>query len=95
MALIQKIYDEVHAVLWAMLVAFVMWFSVVVVPTLPQIYARAEILQDHGVATEQDMYCGKLGMGSKTPMYRKCISSLQEYRAKIRQDIADESVLFF
>lgn len=95
MSLIQKIYDEVHAALWAMLVAFVLWFSVVVVPMLPQIHARAKILQDHEVATEQDVYCGNLGMGPKTPMYRKCISSLEEYRAKIRQNIADESDLFF
>ena len=95
MSLIQKIYDEVHAALWAMLVAFVLWFSVLVVPTFPQMHARAEMLHDHEIATEQDLYCEKLAMGPKTAMYRKCISSLEEYRAKIQQDITDGSDLFF
>lgn len=95
MSLIQKIYDDVHAALWAVLVAFVLWFSAVVVPMLPQIHARAEMLHDHEIATEQDAYCEKLGMGPKTPTYRKCVSSLDQYRARIQQRIADESGVLF
>lgn len=95
MSLIQKIYDDVHAVLWAILVAFVLWFSVVVVPTLPEMRARAEILHDHEIATEQDFYCEKWGMGPKTTMYRQCILNLKEYRAVVQQDIAEERDVFF
>lgn len=95
MSVIQKIYDEIHAALWAILLAFVLWFSVVVVPMLPELRARAEMLRDHEIATEQDMYCGKLGMGPKTTMYRQCISGLEEYRSKIQQRSADERDVFF
>jgi hypothetical protein len=95
MSLIQNIYDEVHAALWAILVAFVLWFSVFVVPMLPAVRARTEMLRNHEISIEQDGYCGKLGMGPKTTMYRQCISVLEQYRTKIRQDIADETELFF
>jgi hypothetical protein len=95
MSQIQKIYDDVHAALWAILLAFLLWFSAIVVPRLPQIHARAEMLHDHEIATEQDMYCEQLGMGPKTPTYRKCVSSLEDYRAKIQQHIADENGVFF
>ena len=95
MSLIQKIYDDVHAALWAILVAFVLWFWVVVVPTLPQIHTRAEMLHDHEIATEQDVVCGKLGMGLQTTMYRNCISNLEEYRAAMQRRITDESGVLF
>lgn len=95
MSLIQKIYDDVHAALWAILVAFVLWFSVVVVPTLPQIHARAEMLHDHEIATEQDVVCGKLGMGLQTTMYRNCISNLEEYRAAMQRRITYEGGVLF
>jgi hypothetical protein len=95
MSLIQKIYDDVHAALWAILVAFVLWFSVVVVPTLPQMHARAEMLRDHEIAAEQDAVCGKLGMGPQTAMYRNCISNLEEYRAAMQRRITDESGVLF
>lgn len=95
MSLLRKICDELHAALWAILVAFVLWFSVVVAPTLPEMRARAEMLQDHEIALEQDLYCGKLGIGPGTTMYHQCVSDLEEYRAKIRERIADESQLIF
>lgn len=94
MSLIQKIYDEVHVALWAVLVAFICWFAVFVVPKLPEIHARAQILHDHEIAVEQDLYCGELGMGSKTAAYHQCIAHLEEYRAKIQQRISDEANLF-
>ena len=95
MSLIQKIYDDVHAALWAILVAFVLWFWVVVVPTLQQIHARAEMLHDHEIAAEQDAVCGKLGMGSQTTMYRNCISNLEAYRATMQRRITYESGVLF
>jgi hypothetical protein len=53
------------------------------------------MVRDHELATEQDRYCGNLGMGQKTTMYRSCISELDQYRAKIRRRIADENEAFF
>lgn len=92
---ISKIYDHVHMVAWACLVAFVSWFCVFVLPKAPEIRVRAEMLHDNEVAVEEDLYCGKLGMGPRNALYRHCISYLGEYRAKIEQRIATETNLFF
>jgi len=89
--LIQKIYDNVHAAARAILIAFVLWFLVVVVPKMPEIHAQADVLRDNEIAAEQHLYCGKLGMAPRTAMYYQCISYLAEYRAKIQQRIADET----
>ena len=43
------------------------------------------------IAAEQDFYCGKLGMGPGTAIYHKCITYLEEYRAKVERRIADEN----
>ena len=94
MSPILNIFDNVQMALAAILVAFVLWFWVVVVPKLPEIHARAAMLRDHEIATEQDLYCGKLRMGPRTATYHQCIAYLQEYRAEIQQRIADEANLF-
>jgi len=92
-SLIQKIYEEVHIALWAILVAFVSWFLLFAVPKLPEARARAEAFRANEIVGEQDLFCEKLGMEAKTPGYQKCISSLQEYRARVEQRLADENQL--
>jgi len=88
-------YDHVHMVAWASLVAFVSWLCVFVLPKVPEIGARAEMLHDNEVAAEEDLYCGKLGMGPGTARYHQCVSYLGEYRAKIEQRIGDKTNPFF
>ena len=89
--LVGRIYDHVNSTLWAFLVAFAVWFSAVFVPQIPEIHARAAAFHANEIAAEQDLYCGKLGMGSKAAMYHDCTRYLGEYRAKIEQRIADET----
>ena len=93
--LIHKIYDNVHMALWAILIAFVLWFPIAVMPKLPAIHARAEVLHQQQIAAEQDFYCTKLGMGPTAAMYHQCLSYLQDYRAKIKQRDIDENSPFF
>lgn len=92
--LAKRIYDNLHMALWATLTAFVLWFVVFVVPHLPEIHARAEGLRGQEAAAEQDLYCGKLGMGPNSAMYDRCISDLAEYRSRVEQRMADESDFF-
>jgi hypothetical protein len=89
---LKKIYDTIHMILWAILVAFVLWFTVFIVPKLPEIRAQGEMLRDRAIAADEDLYCGKLGMGAKTTRYQDCISYLRDYRVKIEQRFADENV---
>lgn len=87
--LAKKIYDNVHMALWATLAAFVLWFAIFVVPDLPEIHVRAKRLRATQVAAEQDVTCAKLGIGPKSPMYDRCISNLQQYRARLERRFAD------
>jgi hypothetical protein len=87
----RKIYDEIHMALWASLVAFVAWFLLFAAPKLPEARAEAEAARMHEIAGEQDLCCGRLGMGPQTPDYQRCISYLQEYRARVERRLADET----
>jgi len=91
MPLIRKIYEEFNIALWAIAVAFASWALLFALPRLPEVRARAEALRAYEIAGEQDLFCGKLGMGPKTPGYLPCISTLQDYRARIEQRMADDN----
>lgn len=93
-AILRRVYDEVHLALWAALTAFVVYFAAFVAPDLPRIQARAQTLRAQAVATEQNSACDNLGMGAKSPMYERCIADLRRYRAHIEQQFADESDIF-
>lgn len=93
-AVLRRVYDEVHLALWATLTAFVIYFAVFVAPDLPRIHGRVETLRAQAVVAEQDSACYKLGMGAKSPMYERCIADLRRYRAHIEQQFADESDIF-
>lgn len=94
MAVVRRVYDEVHLALWATLTAFIVYFAAFVAPDLPRIHARAERLQAQQAAAEQVSTCGKLGMGPGTVMYDRCISGLRRYRSHIEQQFADASDFF-
>lgn len=91
---LRRVYDEVHLALWAALTAFVVYFAAFVAPDLPRIHARAQTLRAQAAAAEQNSACANLGMGPKSPMYDRCIADLQQYRAHIEQQLADESDIF-
>lgn len=94
MAVVRRVYDEVHLALWAALTAFIVYFAAFVVPDLPRIHVRAQTLQAQPAAAEQNSVCGKLGMGPKSPMYDRCVADLRQYRAHIEQQLADDSDMF-
>ena len=90
MALVRRVYDEVHLALWAVLTAFVICFAVFVAPKLPEIRAAAERLRLHEIADENEAYCARWRMGMGTPMHNQCLEDLQELRARIETRFADE-----
>lgn len=94
MAVLRRVYDEVHLALWATLTVFVVYFAAFVAPDLPRIHARAQTLQAQAAAAEQNLVCGKLGMGPKSPRYDRCVADLRQYRAHIEQQLADDSDIF-
>jgi hypothetical protein len=88
--LIQRIYDEVHAALWALLVAGVVVFALAVAPKLPEIRAQAERMRIQEIAAENRFYCEKWGMPADTPRHIQCTLDLNELRAKVARQMAYE-----
>lgn len=90
LALARSVYDTVHLALWAILVAFVVFFLAFIAPRLPEAAAKAERLRVQEIAQENEGYCAKWQMGVGTKMHDQCISDLQELRWKIQDRFADQ-----
>lgn len=88
--ILHRVYDEVHAALWAGLAAFLVFFIVVIAPKLPAARARAESQRILEIAAEHNFYCDKWGMGVATKRYAQCIRDLQAFRANVEKRVADE-----
>ncbi len=86
-----RIYDNVHAALWAALGVFVLYFAFFVGPKIPENRARAESQRVLEISAEHNFYCEKLGMGAETQAHSQCILNLQAFRAKVEQRFADET----
>ena len=89
-----RIYDNAHAALWAALLAFVLYFAVVVAPKMPESQAKAESQRVLEISTEHNFYCDKWGMGAHKQAHDQCILDLQAFRAKIERRIIDENELW-
>lgn len=88
---IVRIYDDVHAALWAGLLAFVVYFIVVVAPKIPEAAATGQSQRVLEISAEHDFYCEKLKMGLGTQGHDLCILDLQAFRASVEGRFADES----
>jgi hypothetical protein len=90
LTLARSIYDDVHLALWAILVAFVLFFLAFIAPKLPEAAARAERLRIQEITAENEQYCAKWQMGLGTKMHDQCISDLQDLRWKVEKRFADQ-----
>lgn len=90
LAAIQRIYEEVHAALWALLIAGVVYFVVVVLPQVPARQAEAERLQEQRHSAEDKQLCEKWGISAGTQHYGECVFDLGGFRQKIALETADE-----
>ena len=88
--ILSRVYDELHAALWAGLAAFLIFFIVIIVPKLLEARARAESQRILDIAAEHNFYCDKWGMGVGTKGYAQCIRDLQAFRANVEKRIAGE-----
>jgi hypothetical protein len=92
--LISAIYDNVHMALWASLVSFLVYFSVVGLPNIRTAQARYQSLRVLHIAAEHEFYCDKLGMGVHKPGHDQCILDLQAFRGQIEHRVYAEDELW-
>ena len=82
---IVKIYDTVHAALWAVGVALVIFFCVFTLPGMMQFSADLEAKRIQAIAAENKRYCEKWHFPAGTHEHSLCVLDLNELRAKIQQ----------
>jgi hypothetical protein len=92
--LLRRIYDEVPAALWAILLVLISYFIIFVVPKIPEARDRAEMLRAQEISAEHEWYCNRWGMGPGTERHNQCLSDLQQFRAAVDRRIADEIDFF-
>jgi len=71
--------------------AFALYVVVVVLPKLPELRNRAEVLRIQEINGENEHYCWKLHMGSGTPMHDECILTIVQLRNDVEKRIAGEN----
>jgi hypothetical protein len=89
--IVQIVYDNIHAALWAALCVFVLYFIVVVVPGMPAARARFEHHRLQEISAESRSFCEKWGMPAGTPRHETCVHDLYTIRANVEKRIADDS----
>lgn len=94
LTIVHRIYDEVHAALWALLVAGALFFLAVVAPRIPEYRAQAERQRIAEIAAENRSFCEKWGMPAGTQRHMQCTLDLGALRASIARRMADEDDAF-
>jgi len=89
---VEQVYDNVNVLLWAILIAALVFFGIFVAPKLPKEKAKYEATHALEIASENDFYCRKWGMAPGNANYRGCMLDLQDLRAKVERRIDDKSL---
>jgi hypothetical protein len=86
---IQRIYQTLHAALWAVLLAAVATM-IIGIPRMLEARANAEYRRAQEISDESRVFCGKWGMSAGTVRYVQCERDLQEIRAREDQRLAGD-----
>ncbi|HEX5507620.1 MAG TPA: hypothetical protein VFX37_03875 [Pseudolabrys sp.] len=85
-----RVYNHVHAALWATLFVFVIYTVVIVTPQLVAAKAALEREQARKIAAENSSYCVKWGMPAGTHRHTLCTLDLQQLRANVAQRLTGD-----
>ncbi|MGN6590467.1 MAG: hypothetical protein ACTHKE_09270 [Sphingomicrobium sp.] len=86
-AWVQRAYDQVHAALWAGLVALILLYPIVL-PQMRERWAAYEAQVAAETSAENDSYCRRFQFIPATNAYRSCLDDLQRLRASIEKRLA-------
>lgn len=90
-ALIEVVYDNMHAALWTALCMFILYFVFVTAPALTAAHARLKRQRLREIGEESRSYCEKWGMPAGTRRHLQCTLDLQVIRARVEQRLAEDS----
>ena len=88
-ATIRRIYDIVHAALWALAVATVV-NMIINIPQISEARRRAELQRVQEISEENRFYCTKWGLRANTHEHLICMMDLDAIRAKVEERISED-----
>jgi hypothetical protein len=88
-AVIDRVYNEINVVLWAVGVAL-MVYLLLHIPEMRDARARADAQLAQQISNENKFYCEKWGMPAGTHEHVICTMDLVRIRQETEQRIADE-----
>ena len=77
--------------MWATLLAFVIYFIVLIIPKVPEIRAKNEIIRVEEIAAENSSFCEKLGIKRGTDKYNQCLLDVGQFRLNVEKRIDGEN----
>jgi hypothetical protein len=89
-AIIHRVYDTVHAALWALLIAGTV-FLLSHIPHMREARAIAEAQRVQEISDQNKFYCEKWGMPARSHEHLICMMDVDHIRQEVEQRIADES----
>jgi hypothetical protein len=85
-----RVYDNIEIAMWAMLLAFVIYFITFVLPKLPEIQAQRTRVRVEEIGAENASLCEKLSIKRGTDKYNQCLLDVGEFRSKVEKRANDE-----
>jgi hypothetical protein len=85
---IGRVYDQINTALWGGLIAFLLFFAVVVLPHVKKDQAAYEAGVAAEISAENDSYCRRFRFVPATDAYRSCLDDLQRLRMSIEKRVA-------
>jgi len=90
-ARVGRVYDLVHLALWSLLIAFLLFFALIVLPNVPGRQAKQQAMRMLQNQAEYDAYCRGWGLMPGTRLYAQCFTYLAQFRRSVETQFADNN----
>jgi hypothetical protein len=84
-----RLHFEIQCALWAMLLAGVLFFVVLVAPGIPAAQRRAAAAEAAQFISQCSEYCEKWGVPRGSLRHTECMQDLKQFRADIEKRMDD------
>jgi len=84
-----RVYHHVEIALWAILLAFVIYFIAFEMPNVSETQAQREIIRVQEIAAENAAFCEKLDMKRGTDKYNQCLLDIGQFRLNAEKRVLD------
>jgi hypothetical protein len=90
-ARIGRVYDLLHLALWSLLIAFLLFFALIVLPKVPARQARQQAMRMLQNEAEYDAYCRGWGLMPGTRLYAQCLTDLAQFRRSVETQFVENN----